>query len=146
MNQEIWHPDDCDKGVMRLLLSIGKTYNDYYLFKYGRHLGTMFERLSISLLKLDHNYELNNFDRSNYLELKDRLKNRMQEVLVPRFTPGDLAGVSGVDGICTVIDVPVVDEKRGKIVVNVMMDGRIFSVESRRLRNVKNHSRQSHLS
>lgn len=141
MSSESWHPTDTDKDTMRLMFSLGKTYSDYYFFNYGKDLGLMFERLAISLLKVENKLELNKNDKFNYLQLKDKLKNRMQEVLDPRFKPGDLVSVSGEKSICTVLSNPIIDEKRGKIMVQVMVEGNVIPIENKSLRSVKSLSR-----
>lgn len=141
MSSESWHPTDTDKETMRLMFSLGKTYSDYYFFNYGKDLGLMFERLAISLLKVENKLELNKNDKFNYLQLKDKLKNRMQEVLDPRFKPGDLVSVSGEKSICTVLSNPIIDEKRGKIMVQVMVEGNVIPIENKSLRSVKSLSR-----
>lgn len=141
MSSEFWHPTDTDKDTMRLMFSLGKTYSDYYFFNYGKDLGLMFERLAISLLKVENKLELNKNDKFNYLQLKDKLKNRMQEVLDPRFKPGDLVSVSGEKSICTVLSNPIIDEKRGKIMVQVMVEGNVIPIENKSLRSVKSLSR-----
>jgi hypothetical protein len=105
---------------MRFMWSLGRTYSDYYFFNYGKDSGLMFERLSVTLLKLE---------------------NRMQEVLNPRFKPGDLVSIDGEKSVCTVLSNPVIDEKLGKIMVNVMVEGKVFPVENKSLRSVKRLSR-----
>lgn len=141
MNTESWHPTDTDKDTMRLMFSLGKTYNDYYFFNYGKDLGLMFERLSMSLLKIENKYELGVKDKLNFLQLKDKLKSKIQEVLDPRFKPGDLVSVVGEKSVCTVLSNPIIDEKRGKIMVNVIAEGKVISVENKSLRSVKSLSR-----
>jgi hypothetical protein len=126
---------------MRFMWSLGRTYSDYYFFNYGKDSGLMFERLSVTLLKLENKLELNKNDKFNYLQLKDKLKKRMQEVLNPRFKPGDLVSIDGEKSVCTVLSNPVIDEKLGKIMVNVMVEGKVFPVENKSLRSVKRLSR-----
>lgn len=142
MSLESWYPTETDKDMMRLMFSLGKTYSDHYFFNYGKDLGLMLERLSLALLKLENKLELNKNDKFNYLQLKDKLKNRMQEVLNPRFKPGDLVSVSGEKSICTVLSNPIIDEKRGKIMVHVMVEGKVVPIENKSLRSVKSLSRK----
>lgn len=142
-----WHPDEEDKKMIHLMFDIGRTYNEYYFFNYGKDLGVMFERLSLTILKMRNKHELNYTDKTNYVKLRDKLKNKLNEILNPRFLPGELAVIP--NGIpCTVTGKPYVSEITRKIVVDVLFEGMMTSVEVKHLKplerkkrviSVKNH-------
>lgn len=131
-----WSPNKEDCKTMQLMMDIGKTYSDFYFFNYGKDLGLMLERLSLTMLKLGNKIDLNYKDKINYLKLKDKLKNKMGEILKPRFEPGELAIYQRGEP-CTVVSQPYVDVISRKIVVDVLMEGSITKTQSHKLKKLE---------
>lgn len=130
-----WHPNEEDVEMIQLMFDIGRTYNEYYFFNYGRDLGLMFERLASTMLKIGNGLDLNASDKTNYLKLKDKLKNKIDEMQNPRFQPGDLAAThSGVP--CTVMSKPYVDKVSRKVIVDILCEGCLVKFDSRKLKAV----------
>ena len=122
----IWIPDASDREMMQLMLMLGKTYNEYYFFNYGKDLGNLFEWLSLAITRMDHHHELFDKDKRNYKILKDKIKHKIENVTNPRFKPGNLAKINGV--VCTVISYPRVDEIRQQIVADVLVFDAVLPV------------------
>jgi len=130
-----WSPNSEDCKTMQLMMDIGKTYNDFYFFNYGKDLGLMLERLSLTMLKLSNKMDLNYKDKINYLKLKDKLKNKMGEILTPRFEPGELAIYQRGEP-CTVVSQPYVDLISRKIVVDVLVEGAVLKIQAHKLKSI----------
>jgi len=144
MNYEkdtIWVPEESDREMMRLMFSIGKTYNDYYFFNYGKDLGNLFEWLSLAITRMDHRHELFDKDKRNYKILRDKIKHKIEDITNPRFKPGDLAKFDG--GVCTVVGAPRIDEARRKVIVDVLVEGVIVPVRINLLKSVGKQARKT---
>ena len=133
MQETLWKPQEEDKGMIKLMFDIGRTYSEYYFFNYGRDLGLMLERLSLTILKMGNGYHLDDNDKQNYLKLRDKLKHKIGEILNPRFLPGDLVSTSAGTP-CTVMSKPYFDEISKKVVVDVLLDGGLVKFDSHKLR------------
>ena len=135
MNQSevSWHPDEEDKYIITLMFDIGRCYNEYYLFNYGRDLGIMLERLSLTILKMKNRYELDKNDKINYLRLKEKMKNKIGEFLNPKFMPGDLVSIP-TGQPCTVMSKPYVDVISRRIVVDILFEGQLIKFDSHKLK------------
>lgn len=131
-----WSPNKEDRKTMQLMFDIGKTYNEFYFFNYGKDLGLMLERLSLTLLKISNKLELDYKDKNNYLKLRDKMKGKLVEILKPRFEPGELAIFQRGEP-CTVVSPPYVDNLSRKIVVDVLMEGTILKAQSHKLKKLE---------
>ena len=140
---EPWHPSNEEKQEIALLMNLGRTYSEYYFMKYNQEMGRLVQRLSLSFLKLESKLELSKEDKSAYQQLKSKMKNKLQEIRHPKFKPGDMASFMDDKAICTVVSLPTVDAKKGKIVVDVLYEGSVVSVENKSLRSVQHLSRRS---
>ena len=125
-----WIPTEEDIKIMRLMLNIGMSYDEFYLTNYGKELQVMLDRVALALLRLDNKYPLCRRDNHNYLMLKDKLKNKLNEILSPRFNPGDLVNyVQGDDKCpCTIVGLPRIEGVSRKPVVDVLIDGQVRPV------------------
>lgn len=136
----IWVLEESDRDMMRLMFSIGKTYNEYYFFNYGKELGMLFEWLSLAITRMDHNHELFGKDKKNYLTMREKLKGKIEDIVNPRFKPGDL--VKHDNGVCTVVGSPRIDEIHCRVVVDVLMKGSIIPVNLKSLKSVNRSSKK----
>ena len=136
----IWVPEESDREMMRLMFSIGKTYNEYYFFNYGKDLGMLFEWLSLAITRMDHRHELFGKDKKNYHTMREKLKGKIEDIINPRFKPGDLVNCN--HGICTVVGSPRVDELYRKVVVDVLLEGSVIPVNLNTLKSVGRFSKK----
>lgn len=130
-----WFPSDEDRKSMRLMMEIGRSYNDFYLQNYGKELGVMLERLSLAIIRLENKYDLFKKDKHNFLRLKDKLKHKIDEIVKPRFKPGDLVKYVFDENVspCMIVGMPHIDEISRKPVQEVLMNGSVRKVSLSRL-------------
>lgn len=143
LNDEVWDPTEEDVLNIKILMSLGKSYNDYYLYKYGRDLAEMLMHLDMTVKKMQNKLPLIMQDKKNYLAIKERMKAKLNLLKNPQFKPGDLAALYRFNVLCVVVSEPYVKETTGKIVCQALYDGSVGEVEINLLRSSRGKKIQS---
>lgn len=128
-----WIPSKEEIAEMKLMLELGKTYNEYYFMKYQPELEVLLSWVASAIMRINNGYGLMNVDKEKLIILRVKLRAKLKLLKSPRLKDGDLAFISTGE-ICTIVGTPRICNRR--IVQDVLCNSTLIYIDCVRLKPV----------